>query len=64
MFTHAVTNLAVGNTLTVVDVWATTGMPGGDYTILGYVSNALQVLDSKAVAISTTAKVYLPLIRR
>ena len=27
VFTHAVTNLAAGNTLTVADVWVTTGMP-------------------------------------
>ena len=32
----------------------------GDYAILGYVSDAMQVLGSKAAAISTTANVYLP----
>jgi hypothetical protein len=64
VFTHPVTNLAAGQTFNVADVWPTTGMPTGDYTALGYVSDALQVLDSKAAALSTTAKVYLPLILR
>ncbi len=64
VFTHPIANLTAGSTLTMADAWITTGMPEGDYTILGYVSDARQVLGSKAAVISTTARVYLPLIRR
>jgi len=64
VFTHPVTNLTPGNTITVADTWATAGMPEGDYAILGYVSNDIQVLGSKTAAVGTRARVYLPVVLR
>jgi hypothetical protein len=64
VFTHPVINLAPGNAIVVADSWATVGMPEGDYAILGYVSNDLQVLGSRTAAISTRTRVYLPIVIR
>lgn len=64
VFTHSVTNLTPGNTITVANTWATTGQPEGDYAILGYIMDGGQVLGSKTTAIGTRTRVYLPIVIR
>jgi hypothetical protein len=64
VFTHSVTNLAPGGTVTLADTWATTGTPEGDYAIIGYVKDGGQTLGSKMATVGTRARIYLPIVFR
>ncbi len=65
IFAQTISNLQPAQSITFPATWDTIGVSNGDYRLIGYVnydpnltSNAMEV------AISTTAKVYLPAILR
>ncbi len=65
IFTQTITNLQPAQSITFAPSWNTTGVAAGDYRLIGYVKYAENLTsNAKEVALSTTAKVYLPLVLR
>jgi hypothetical protein len=65
LFTQTITNLQPAQSINFPAVWNTTGVSNGDYRLIGYVKYAENLTsNAQEVALSTTAKVYLPLVLR
>ncbi|CAG0937568.1 tRNA3(Ser)-specific nuclease WapA [Thermoflexales bacterium] len=65
IFTQTISNLQPAQSITVPVVWNTTGVSNGDYRLIGYVKYAENLTsNAKEVNLTTTAKVYLPLVLR
>jgi hypothetical protein len=65
IFTQTISNLQSVQSITVPVVWNTTGVNNGDYRLIGYVKYAENLTsNAKEVNLTTTAKVYLPLVLR
>ena len=65
IFTQTINALQPAQSITFAPSWNTTGVAEGDYRLIGYVKYAENLTsNAKEVALSTTAKVYLPLILR
>ncbi len=50
--------------ITFLAMWNTIGVAAGDHRLIGYVKYLNLTSNAKEVALSTTAKVYLPVVRR
>jgi hypothetical protein len=65
IFTQTISNLQPAQSITFPAVWNTTGVSNGDYRLIGYVKYTENLTsNAQEVALSTTAKVYLPLVLR
>ena len=65
IFTQTITALQPTQSITFAPSWSTTGVAAGDYRLIGYVKYAENLTsNAKEVNLSTTAKVYLPVILR
>ncbi len=64
VFTHAITALPPGEMLTFHNVWATTGMPAGDYRVVAYASYGGGISTPLSRSLSTNRYVYLPMVIR
>jgi hypothetical protein len=65
IFTQTINNLQPAQSITFPATWNTTGVSDGDYRLIGHVKYAENLTsNAKEVLLSTTAKVYLPLILR
>jgi len=63
-FTHPVSALAPGSSLTFNDTWDTTGVPFGDYRVRGYMRYEAMTSNVAVVAVTNQLKAYLPLVLR
>jgi hypothetical protein len=63
-FTHPIAGLAAGSATTVNVAWDTSGATADDYRILGYVKYDSTTSEPQEVAVSTKARIYLPLVVR
>ncbi|HSD84835.1 MAG TPA: C25 family cysteine peptidase, partial [Anaerolineae bacterium] len=65
IFTQTITNLQPAQSINFPATWNTTGVSHGAYRLIGYVKYAENLTsNAKEVILSTTAKVYLPLVLR
>jgi len=65
IFTQTISNLQPAQSINFPAVWNTTSVSNGDYRLIGYVKYAENLTsNAKEVLLSTTAKVYLPLVLR
>ncbi|MBI5567005.1 MAG: hypothetical protein HY870_19055, partial [Chloroflexi bacterium] len=65
IFTQTISNLLPAQSITFPANWNTTGVAEGDYRLIGYVKYAENLTsNAKEVALSTNAKLYLPLVLR
>lgn len=64
VFTHTVSDLAPGSTLTFEDVWDTASAAPGDYRILGYFKYGSRTTEVETREVTTLRRVYLPLVLR
>lgn len=65
IFTQTINALQPAQSITFAPSWNTTGVAAGDYRLIGYVKYAENLTsNAKEIALSTTAKVYLPLMLR
>jgi hypothetical protein len=65
IFTQTISHLQPAQSITFPATWNTTGVTNGDYRLIGYVKYAENLTsNAKEVMLSTTAKVYLPLVLR
>jgi len=63
--TATISHLLPAQSITFTPSWDTTGVAVGDYRIIGYVKYAENLTsNAKEINISTTAKLYLPLLTR
>jgi hypothetical protein len=62
--THTVQNLGPGSAVTLNDAWNTAGATGESYRIVGYVLYESKSTAIERVTVSTTARVYLPIVLR
>jgi hypothetical protein len=65
-FTHDITELAAGGTVTLPDTWDTAGEPEGTYRIIATVAYDSTATPTASTQVSTQAQnlIYLPLIMR
>lgn len=65
ILTQTITALQPVQSITFAPSWNTIGVTVGDYRIIGYMKYAENLTsDAKEITLSTTAKVYLPVILR
>jgi hypothetical protein len=63
-FQHKISNLPPGEHVVFEDEWDSAGEPGGDYTLLGYVTYDSQSTLVETAHVSTLERVYLPMVMR
>lgn len=64
-FTQTINALQPAQSITFAPSWHTTGVAEGDYRLIGYVKYAENLTsNAKEINISTTAKLYLPMVLR
>ncbi len=62
VFTHPVTDLALGAQVVFNDAWDTTSAAEGDYRVLAYVKYGSRTSEVETVHLTTRRRIYLPLV--